>query len=108
MKNWAVLDLNLARDGPNNKHLVTLKKVIFVYVSRYLSPPTEGRPPKQRVGAKLNASLVVPGALAHRLQRRTTCKIQNGLKGAPKWPTWSGNVSFFGTPVNFRYISFLI
>ena len=27
------------------------------------------------------------GALAHRLQRRTAYKIQNGRQGAPKWPT---------------------
>ena len=32
-------------------------------------------------------SLAAPGALAHRKQRR---KIQNGHKGAPKWPTGSG------------------
>ena len=28
---------------------------------------------------KRNTGLAVPGALAHRLQRRTACKIQNGL-----------------------------
>ena len=27
---------------------------------------------------KTNTSLAAPGALAHRLQRRTACKIQNG------------------------------
>ena len=40
-----------------------------------------------------NTSLAVKGALSHRLQRRTACKIQNGCQGAPKWPTGSGNVS---------------
>ena len=39
-----------------------------------------------------NTSLAAPGALAHRLQRRTTCKIQNGLQGAPKMAdvVWKG------------------
>ena len=37
-----------------------------------------------------NTSLAAKGALAHRLQRRTTCKIQNGRQGAPKWPPGSG------------------
>ena len=47
----------------------------------------------------LNTSLAAPGALAHRLQRRTACQW------APKWPTGSGKVStprFWGAPVNFR------
>ena len=50
-------------------------------------------------------SLAPKGALAHRLQRRTACKIQNGHQGAPKWWTGSGKVStpsFWGAPVNFR------
>ena len=34
-----------------------------------------------------NTSLAAPGALAHRLQRHTACKIQNGRQGARKWPT---------------------
>ena len=33
------------------------------------------------------------GALAHRLQHRTACKIQNGHQGAAKWPTGSGKGS---------------
>ena len=33
-----------------------------------------------------NKSLAAPGALTHRLQLRTTCKIQNGRQGAPKMP----------------------
>ena len=32
----------------------------------------------------VNTSLAAQGALAHRLQRRTACKIQNGRQGAPK------------------------
>ena len=51
-----------------------------------------------------NTSLVAPGALAHRLQRRTACKIQNDRQGAPKWPTGSGkgsNPMLMGAPVNF-------
>ena len=32
-----------------------------------------------------NTSLAAKGALANRLQRRTSCKIQNGRQGAPKW-----------------------
>ena len=49
-----------------------------------------------------NTSVAVKGALAHRLQWR---KIQNGRKGAPKWPTGSGKVStprFLGVLSNFR------
>ena len=40
-----------------------------------------------------NTSLAAPRSLAHRLQRRTACKIQNGRQGAPKWPTGSGKGS---------------
>ena len=40
-----------------------------------------------------NTSLAAKGALAHRIQRRTACKIQYGPQGAPKWPTGSGKVS---------------
>ena len=40
-----------------------------------------------------NTSLAAKGALAHRLQRHTACKIQNGRQGAPKWWTGSGKVS---------------
>ena len=49
-----------------------------------------------------NTSLAAPGALTHRLQR---CKIRNGCQWAPKWLTWSGNVSnprFLGITSNFR------
>ena len=42
---------------------------------------------------KKNTSLAAPWALAHRLQRRTACKTQNGRQGAPKWPTGSGKGS---------------
>ena len=52
-----------------------------------------------------NTSLVAPGALAHRLQRHTACKIQYGCQGAPKWPTGSGKVStprLLGVLSNFR------
>ena len=52
-----------------------------------------------------NTSLVAKGALAHRLQRLTACKIQNGRQGAPKWLTGSGKVStprFLGVLSNFR------
>ena len=51
-----------------------------------------------------NTSLAAPGALAHRLQRRTACKTQNGHQGAPKWPTGSekgSNPRFLGAVVNF-------
>ena len=53
-----------------------------------------------------NTSLAAKGALAHLLQRRTACKIQNGRQGAPKWPPGSGKVSnprFLGILSNFRY-----
>ena len=40
-----------------------------------------------------NRKIAAPGALAHRLQRRTACKIQNGYQWAPKWLTGSGKVS---------------
>ena len=51
-----------------------------------------------------NTSIVAKGALAHRLQCRTACKIQNGRQGAPKWLTGSGKVStprFLGILSNF-------
>ena len=48
-----------------------------------------------------NTSLAAKGALTHRLQRRTACKMQNGRKGAPKWRTGSAKVS---TP---RFLGFL-
>ena len=54
---------------------------------------------------KTNTSLAAKGALANRLQRRTTCKIQNGRQGAPKWQRGSGKVStprFLGILSNFR------
>ena len=53
----------------------------------------------------INTSLAAKGALAHCLQRRTACKIQNGRHGAPKWPTGLGRVStprFLGVLSNFR------
>ena len=59
----------------------------------------------QTVKTSYNTSLAAPGALAHRLQRRTACKIQNGRQWAPKWPTGSGKVSiprFLGILSNFR------
>ena len=40
-----------------------------------------------------NTSLAAKGKLAHRLQRRTTCKIQNGRQWAQKWPTGSEKAS---------------
>ena len=58
-----------------------------------------------------NTSLAAPGALAHRLQRRTACKIQNGRQGAPKWPTGSGkgsNPRLLAISSHFRKIIFLI
>ena len=43
-----------------------------------------------------NTSLAEKGALAHRLQRRTNRKIQNGRQGAQKWPMGSGKGCFQG------------
>ena len=37
---------------------------------------------KIKLKLKQNTSLAAPGALAHRLQRRTACNIQNGHQGA--------------------------
>ena len=37
------------------------------------------------IDKEMNTSLSVKGALAHRLQHRTACKIQNGRQMAPKW-----------------------
>ena len=64
----------------------------------------------------MNTSLAAPGALAHRLQRRTACDAappatthrlqrRTACQWAPKWPTGSGKVftpRFWGAPVNFR------
>ena len=58
-----------------------------------------------------NTSLAAKGVLAHRLQCRTACKIQNCHQGAPKWPTGSGNnlnLKLLDPPINFCKISFLI
>ena len=37
------------------------------------------------VKTKINTSLAAKGALAHRLQRRTACKIQNGQQGMKRY-----------------------
>ena len=58
-----------------------------------------------------NTGLAAKGALAHRLQRHTACKNQNGRQGAPKWRIGSGKVStprLLGILSNFHKISFLI
>ena len=58
-----------------------------------------------RMLSNSNTSLSAKGALAHRLQPRTACKIQNGRQVAPKWRTGSGKVStprFLGILSNFR------
>ena len=63
------------------------------------------------VTTKINASQAAKGALAHRLQCRTACKIQNGRQEATKLPTGSGKVStpkFLGILSNFCLISFLV
>ena len=54
---------------------------------------------------KKNTRLVAKGALAHRLQHRTPCKIQNGRQWAQKLPTGSGKLSthrFWGILSNLR------
>ena len=53
----------------------------------------------------MNTSLATLKAIAHRLQHRNACKIQNGRQGAPKWRTGSGKMStprFLGILSNFR------
>ena len=47
-------------------------------------------------GKLQNTSLAAPGALAHRLQRRNACKIQNGRQGPPNWRTRSGKGFILG------------
>ena len=52
-----------------------------------------------------NISLAAKGALAHCLQRRASCKIQNGHQGAPKWPTESRSgctLGVLGTVNDFK------
>ena len=49
--------------------------------------------PSHTCNFKINKSLAEKGKLAHRLQCRTACKIQNGRRGAPKWTTGSWKVS---------------
>ena len=61
-----------------------------------------------RIKNEMNTSLAAKGALAHRLQRRTACKIQNGHQGAPKWLTGSGTPRLLGVLSNFRKTSLLI
>ena len=44
---------------------------------------------QEKLSSVLNTSLAESGALAHRLQQRTACKIQIGHQGARKLPTGS-------------------
>ena len=61
-----------------------------------------------------NTSLVAPGALAHRLQRRTACNA--APPATPLRPTYTPQIkkrrsllySNLGAPINFRKTSFLI
>ena len=51
--------------------------------------------------------LAAKGALAHHLQRRNACKIQNGRQGAQKLATGSGKMftpRFLGVLSHFRKI----
>ena len=58
-----------------------------------------------------DTSLAAKGELAHRLQCRTSSKVQTCCQGATKWPTGSGKMytpRFLGILSNFCKISFLI
>ena len=75
--------------------IIVAFKIIFFFYQTLLMP----------TNVDIDTSLAAPGALAHRLQRRTACKIQNGRQWAPKWPTGSGKVytpRFLGILSNFR------
>ena len=56
-----------------------------------VSPPTipvlrDKQPSPPHVTELEYTSLAAKGALAHRMQRHTACKIKNSHQGAPKWP----------------------
>ena len=54
----------------------------------------------EQVCMVFNTSLSAPGALAHSLQRRTACNIQNGRQRAPKWPMKGVYCRLLGTLKN--------
>ena len=64
--------------------------------------------------SSINTSLAAPGALAHRLQRRTACNATP--PATPLRPTYTPQIkkrrsllySNLGAPINFRKTSFLI
>ena len=84
--------------------LTTQNKTISNYMMSNRLVLNDDKTKNSMVGRKYT-SLAAKGALAHRLQRCTACKIRNGHQGAPKWQRGSGKVStprFLGVPVNFR------
>ena len=86
--------------------MMTFVKAIFVPATlvKILGISADNEPMLTTLIGPNFTSLAAPGALAHRLQRRTACKTQNGHQGAPKWPTGSekgSNPRFLGAVVNF-------
>ena len=64
--------------------------VIFLFSILELKNPTHKK-------SITNTSLAAPGALAHRLQRRTACKIKNDRQGPPNGRRGLGR----GVPLGF-------
>ena len=90
--------VQLWKTKSNNNGEMMMNYVVAAAAGPVLDPPIV-------LSTILNTSLAAKGALAHRLHRRTACKIQNGRQGAPKWRTGSGKVStprFLGVLSNFR------
>ena len=63
-----------------------------------------------KIGPKMtkNTSLAAPGALAHRLQRRTACNAAEANLHSPNQKQRSLFYSNLGAPMNFRDIIFII
>ena len=97
-------------DTKTRHNLITVVRLyslgLLIFTHPCICPPPPSRP---TLGSDVTlyqyTSLAANGALAHHLQCRTACKIQNGRQGAPKWRTGSGKVStprFLGILSNFR------
>ena len=65
--------------------MTTNQDILSILKSGLEERAKEKEQEKQLRTQEKNTSLAAKGAIAHRLQCRTACKIQNGRQGAPKW-----------------------
>ena len=89
----------------SQKSFVTSQKLFFLplpVIIYFWDNPSKVRPPSSPKSLHFEYQPSSKGG-THRLQCLTTCKIQNGRQGAPKWPTGSekgSTPSFLGAPVS--------